>query len=96
MTAGRLLPDPIPYRGYGMLSASELAAVIRVLCAVSTKPQSLIVMTWSSEDQDALIALSRCRYTRTVPRAETSTVHWNHLELTAVGEAYLQQIGDAS
>lgn len=88
----RLLPDPLPYRGHGMLSVSEIAAIVRVLRVVATKPQSLIVTTWSSEDQDASIALSRCGYIRTVPRTERSTFQWNHLELTEAGETYLLQI----
>lgn len=88
-----VMPDPIPYRGYGMLTATEMAATLRVLRQVITRPSAWVSLAWSRDDQDAAISLARMQYTHVEsPRARG----WNTLALTEAGATYLAQLERAT
>lgn len=82
----RMMWDPIPYRGYGMLSVPEFNACLRCLRTVEQRTGASVILTWPGDDLDAWVALARMRYVRSTPQ--------NRLELTPAGAAYLRQITD--
>jgi len=90
----RVMPDPIPLRG-GMLTEGELAACLRVLCALRTTICATTVLTWAPEDTRAYVILARAGYTESLarwPEKLTEPFRWDRIRISPAGAEYLRQI----
>lgn len=83
----RLISDPQHPRRPWMLTASELAAVKRVLAACSASPASLLSL--ASSDADAVVM---CLHSGMLVVDERTGLCGNRCRLTDRGRAYLEQV----